>query len=57
VQVDQACFYEPQNFLTRADAVHPGKRYIYLTGKEASLTTQWKLPDGISCPDGCILQW
>jgi hypothetical protein len=56
-QVTQACFDDPSNQLVRADAAAPGKRYIYLTGKESSIAGKWALPAGKACPDGCMLQW
>ncbi len=53
------------NFLTAVsgDNIASGKRYWYLPFNAARWLTnevyrsQWRLPAGISCENGCILQW
>lgn len=56
-EVTQACFDDPAHQLTRVDGPFAGKRYLYLTGRETSVADKWQLPAGVSCPDGCMLQW
>lgn len=62
-QATQACFDLPQHRLVRADGSYAdGKRYYYqpgsgLGGTEGNFTLRFRLPQGISCPDGCIIQW
>jgi hypothetical protein len=59
-QVTQACFDRSENQLTRADGLHPsviGKRYMYVTKSATKVTSKWRLPAGVSCPGGCVLQW
>lgn len=36
-----------------------GKRYFYLPASPSSmyLTQEWILPAGVTCPNGCLLQW
>jgi hypothetical protein len=63
-EVTQACFNESANYLTRADGPYKGKRYYYMSGAEPAGDNEngeriikWKLPAGVSCPRGCMLQW
>jgi hypothetical protein len=53
-QGNQACF--DKNILRRADN---NKQYWYITkgGENQDLSMDYKLPAGVSCPGGCMLQW
>jgi len=58
-QADQECFDRPEHQLTRADGPPSviGKRYMYIVGSATSVSSRWRLPPGVSCPGGCVLQW
>ena len=60
-QATQECFDRPEHQLVRADEF-PGKRYYYTSNMEGGgpsldATTRWVLPAGVSCANGCIMQW
>ncbi len=54
--IDEACF--GTNYLTSADT---GERSFWLmTGtysNSAPYTVKYRLPAGVSCPNGCVIQW
>lgn len=52
-----ACFDDPAHALTRADGPSAGKRFQYLLSGQAEVTTNWRLPPGVSCEAGCVLRW
>ncbi|KAG1676644.1 hypothetical protein FOA52_008774 [Chlamydomonas sp. UWO 241] len=55
-QVTQDCFDDRANWLTRVE--YPGVPYYYLpTGEYSYVDMQWRLPAGVTCPGGCMLQW
>eukprot|EP00775_Hariotina_reticulata_P004446 gene4446-4701_t len=51
--LDQACF--DQYPLTRADRA--GEKWFWMQTKSEVYTQDWVLPAGVSCPNGCVLQW
>ncbi|KAG2502093.1 hypothetical protein HYH03_000585 [Edaphochlamys debaryana] len=58
-QISHACFALPQNQLRRVSSnpEYSGKLYQYLRPSDQVVTSRWRLPAGVSCPDGCVLQW
>jgi hypothetical protein len=52
------CFAKKENHLRRSDT---GKAYWYLTNETprngATVSKKFKLPAGVSCDKGCMLQW
>jgi len=55
--ISQACF--DQNPLFRADA--PSERFVYIMSGPSlgslSMNANFRLPTGVSCTGGCVLQW
>lgn len=57
----------PRPARLRALPIHPSPRadnnalYTYITGGtcngQMSMSAQYRLPAGVSCPNGCVLQW
>ncbi len=59
-QVTQDCFNQPQYQLRRvnSDPKYNNKRFWYLnTSNSVSAEETFRLPAGISCPNGCMIQW
>lgn len=59
-QVTQECFDRPENRLRRVDSnpEYNNKWYWYLgTNNMQSAETDYKLPDGVTCEGGCMMQW
>ncbi|GLI70312.1 hypothetical protein VaNZ11_015263 [Volvox africanus] len=53
------CFIEPANQLRRVstDPKYNGKVYWYLKSSDSEITQRFRLPPGVSCANGCVLQW
>lgn len=58
-QATQACFDLPQHRLRRVDPnpLYNNKLYYYFRPTDVVVRTQWKLPEGVSCENGCLFQW
>ncbi|GIL59843.1 hypothetical protein Vafri_14554, partial [Volvox africanus] len=53
------CFSEPANQLRRVstDPKYNGKVYWYLKSSDSEIIQRFRLPTGVSCANGCVLQW
>lgn len=58
-QATQACFSLPQHRMRRWDPspAYHNKLYYYFKPTDKVVRTQWRLPEGVSCEGGCLLQW
>ncbi len=59
-QVTQDCFNQPQYQLRRvnSDPKYNNKRFWYLNNANSvSAEETFRLPAGISCDQGCMIQW
>jgi hypothetical protein len=50
----QECFEKKEHHLARVDN---GKLYWYLRSNDVDISKEFRLPKGVHCRDGCILQW
>ncbi len=57
--ITRECFANPANELRRVstDPKYNGKVYWYLKSTDSTLTQQFRLPAGVTCTNGCVLQW
>ncbi|KXZ52085.1 hypothetical protein GPECTOR_10g1108 [Gonium pectorale] len=57
--ITPACFEQPQNQLRRVapGTKYDGKVYWYLKSGDVTITQTFRLPAGVTCVNGCVLQW
>ncbi|KXZ52084.1 hypothetical protein GPECTOR_10g1107 [Gonium pectorale] len=57
--ITPACFEQPQNHLRRVapGTKYDGKIYWYLKPSDSQITQTFRLPAGVTCASGCVLQW